>query len=309
MSLLTIAVCGAACGGGLALVALTMVRPKTVVRANAPTRREPSAGRAPRPFSSRRALLAVISGFVLAAATSWVALLPIGAAAAFFLPPMLKSDGGSAALIARIDAIATFTELLRDTLVAASGIGQAITAAAASAPEEIAPEARRLAASIGDRRVPMVQALRAFGEELADPTGDLVVLSLMFAARHSARDLASLLSSLAGAAREEAAMRTRIEVARARSRTAVRMIIAVTLGLGAVLYALDGSFLAPYGSAMGQLVLLAIGGLFATGFAWLAKLTRPHQAPRLLRAAPPGDANVSIPAPRATPATSPALGG
>lgn len=309
MGIATLAVCAAATGSGLSMIVLTALRPPVAPSGDG----APAGKRGPsRSVPLARVLISAGTGVGLLLITSWPVLLPIGSAAAWFLPGLLRSDGGSAAKIAKVESIATFAEMMRDTLNAAAGLGQAISAAARCATGPIAPEARRLAAAIEDR-APIDRALRDFGDELADPAGDLVVLALTYAARSSARDLAALLSDLADAARAEAAMRVRIGIARARTRTAVRMITGVTLGLGAVLYAFDEPFLAPYDTGLGQLALLAISILFATGFAWLARLSRPTEQPRLLRSEPPADhdpdksdteAGRRLPAPRRSNAPS-----
>jgi tight adherence protein B len=239
------------------------------------------------------------AGIVLAVVTSWPAMLLIGWAGAWFLPRLLAGDGGAQAQIAKVEAIATFTELLRDTLSAAAGLGQAIGAAATSAPGPIAPAAKRLAVMLQDRTVPAERALREFADRLADPMSDEVVIALMFAARNSASDLAGLLSNLALHARAEAAMRRRILLASARTQTAVRLITAVTAGMGLVLFVFGGRLMAPYRSLLGQLVLLAIAGLFACGYRWLAHLARPSVPPRLLRAADAARSkDLRVPAPR-----------
>jgi tight adherence protein B len=98
----------------------------------------------------------------------------------------------------------------------------------------------------------------------------------------SARDLGQLLSSLADSARQHAAMRLRVAAARARVRTASRIIIAVTVLLTAGLLAWSRTFLAPYASPAGQLVLLAVGGCFAAAFWWLHKIAAFGENPRIL---------------------------
>jgi hypothetical protein len=50
---------------------------------------------------------------------------------------------------------------------------------------------------------------------------------------------------------------------------------------------LNQTYLEPYDSPTGQLVLLAIGGLFAGGFIWLARMTRPVRPERFLAPAEP----------------------
>jgi tight adherence protein B len=45
---------------------------------------------------------------------------------------------------------------------------------------------------------------------------------------------------------------------------------------------LNRGYLAPYDSAVGQLVLLLVSGLFAAAFWWLARMTRPASVERFL---------------------------
>ena len=112
-------------------------------------------------------------------------------------------------------------------------------------------------------------------------------------------------------------MRVRIGVARARTRTAVRVITGVVLGLGTLLYVFDAPFLAPFATPLGQLALLGISGLFAAGFAWLARLSRPSEQPRLLYSEPgvvdestsAGFESVRLPGPRQETATYSAVWG
>jgi hypothetical protein len=41
------------------------------------------------------------------------------------------------------------------------------------------------------------------------------------------------------------------------------------------------SYLAPYGSPIGQLILLAVGGVIAGAFAWMRKISAPVPGRRL----------------------------
>ena len=77
-------------------------------------------------------------------------------------------------------------------------------------------------------------------------------------------------------------MRLRVHVSRARIRTAVRVIVG-TLGLfagGLVLF--NRPYLAPYGTTVGQPVLLAVGAVFAAGWWLLQKMARIEQPERFL---------------------------
>ena len=48
-------------------------------------------------------------------------------------------------------------------------------------------------------------------------------------------------------------------------------------------------YLAPYDTAVGQLVLVLVGGLFAAAFVWLARMTRPASVDRFLSTRPEVD--------------------
>jgi hypothetical protein len=77
-----------------------------------------------------------------------------------------------------------------------------------------------------------------------------------------------------------------VEAGRARTRTSIKVIVGATGGLALGLAVLNRGYLAPYGSALGQFVLLLVGGLFAASFVWLSKMTRAATPERFLGKAP-----------------------
>src|SRR5207244_6778142 len=105
---------------------------------------------------------------------------------------------------------------------------------------------RALASRLTESRTALNAALREFADALADPTGDLVVAALILAAERQRGSLAEVLRSLAQSARDQAAMRLRVEAGRARTRTSVRVISITTLAMAAGLIVLNRSYLAPY---------------------------------------------------------------
>jgi len=232
----------------------------------------------------------LVLGFGAAVAAGLVTRWPTGAVlaglAVWGLPRVVGRDAENATVVARIEAIAGWTEMLRDTLSAAAGLEQSIHATAATAPAPIRDQVSDLVARLdaGDRLGP---ALRRFADELADPTADLVVAALVLAVEHQARNLTELLSSLAAAAREQAGLRLRIAAGRSRTRTSVRVIVGTTVGLAAGLVVLNRHYLAPYDTLGGQVVLLMVGGLFTTAFVWLARIARVDTPARLLAGAEP----------------------
>src|SRR5204862_5493577 len=117
-------------------------------------------------------------------------------------------------------------------------------------------------------------ALHAFADDLNHPTGDLVVTALSLAAHGSVGHLSELLGALAVAARDEAAMRLRVEAARARLRTAVRVIAAVTAMTVVGLVVFNRSYLDAYSDPAGQLVLALVAVTWGAGLWWLSRMSR-----------------------------------
>lgn len=240
-----------------------------------------------------RITVAVTIGLVTGVATGWIVGAVLAGLAVWALPRVLGRDQQHARRVARIEAIATWTEMLRDTLSAAAGLEQTILATAPLAPPAIRGEVTALATRIenGDRLAP---SLRALADRLADPTGDLVIAALVLAAEQQARQLGDLLGSLAQTAREQASMRMRIEAGRARTRTSVRVIVGTTLCFASAVVVLNRPYLSVYDTIAGQAVLLGIGVLFALGFAWLARIATVTEPGRVLTTADNAAADTAL---------------
>lgn len=220
-------------------------------------------------------------GLVAWMSTGWFVAGVLAAGTATMLPTLLGRDRRHARRVARVEAIAAWTEMLRDTLSAAAGLEQAILATAPLAPTAIRAEITALATRVrgGQRLAP---ALRQLADDLADPTGDLVIAALVLAADQQARHLGDLLGSLAHAAREQAFMRLRVETGRARTRTSVRVIVGTTVVFAVGMVVFNRAYLSPFDTVTGQVVLLGIGALFASGFAWLTRIAQVPEPPRFL---------------------------
>jgi Flp pilus assembly protein TadB len=220
-------------------------------------------------------------GLAVGAVTGWVVGAILAALAVVSLPEILGSNTDHERNLKRIEAIASWTEMLRDTLVAAAGLEQALLATARACPKAIRKEIIELAVRLerGERLAP---SLRHLADQLHDPTADLVISALVLAAEHQARQLAALLGELAGEAREQASMRMRVDAGRASTRTSVRFIVITTLSFAIGLMLLGSDYLAPYDSAFGQIMLLFVGALFAAAFWWLARIARLREPERFL---------------------------
>lgn len=174
------------------------------------------------------------------------------------------------------EAMALWTEQLRDTLAAAHGLQQTLVATAAHSPDRIRPAVINLVSKLP--YAPVGQSLRDFANEVDHSSADFVVAALLSATEHEARDVGSLLGHLAKCAREEARMHQRIWVGRARTRTAVRIITGTVVGFIAILFTMNRNYLAPYGSGEGQLVLSVIVLTFGLAL-WMLQAGSKVQVP------------------------------
>jgi tight adherence protein B len=217
------------------------------------------------------AILAALVGFVV---TGWAAAGLLAGVAVWGLPQALGGRRARENEIARTEAIAAWTEMLRGSIVVGAGLEEAITATGPVAPLPIRTEVRALVARLEHQRFRLPDALATFGSELQHPSGDLVVAALVLAARTEASDLSGLLTRLAAATREDARMRTRVETSRARIRTGGRIILAVTAATVAILAVADRGYLDAFNGLQGQVVLLVAAGCFGGGGWLLARMAQ-----------------------------------
>lgn len=226
-------------------------------------------------------LVAFVAGWAL---TGWPAAGGVAAGCTTVMPLLSGTRRNRQRLEARSDAVASWAEMLRDTISSHAGLREAIAVTARVAPVPIRAEVQALA--VRAERESLPGALRRFAQEVSDPVADLVVASLVIAAERQAQRLAELLSEIAKSAREHAAMRSRVETGRARTYASSRALVAITLGLAVVLMLFSPQFMKPYDTFTGQVVMLGIGALFVGALWSLVQLGRPAAAPRLLAAVP-----------------------
>ncbi len=269
--------------GVLGLVAATRGRrPVEVATAPGSLPADPFPAVHVRTWRARRLVMPAAAAGVVGVVTRW----PVGALAAALATaalPALLGRGAGAKPTDRVEAVAAWTELLRDTLAAAAGLSQAIVVTAPVAPKAVRAEVVRLAdrLTVG---VPMTDALRVFAAELDDPGADVVVCALLLAASARSQRLVDLLGALADSIREEVSMRLRIEASRASARSGVRTVVVFSLVFAGALAVLAHSYLAPFGTLTGQLVLALVVSCYAAGLVLMVRMVRPPSPVRLLGA-------------------------
>lgn len=267
---------GAAAVGALAMLRLARGLPVLSPRPRHPVRIEMTA--------LRRVAVAGAFGTGVLLLTRWP-LTGVAAAVLVLLGP--KILGGAAAgrrKLAMIEAIAAWTESLRDTAGAAAGLEQAIPATVTAAHPLLRRPLRELAARL-EGRVPLPEALARFADDLDDPAADLVVAALTLNARQRAGGLGRILTSLAASARAELEMRRVVELERRSLRRQAHRIAGAVTGFAILQAVFARGWVAPYSSLIGQLVLAVLMALFLGAFARMRALASTEVEPRFLTSA------------------------
>ncbi len=246
---------GALAGFGVWL-AITAVRGVRVV---------PDARRfVPKAVPAERAVvwlaIAAVAGLAVGLVTGWP-VAGLGTALGVLTGP--AALGGTARRqqqTATAEAVATWADMIRDTMAGASGLEESLIQTAAVAPTAIKPQLEAFALRL--RHQPLDVALDRLAFDLNHSSADLIVASLAAAARLQARDLGGLLARLAEAIRGDVRMRTRVEVGRARIRTSARIAVGTTAATMVFLYLFAGHLLQPYDTPAGQGWLVVVMAVF-----------------------------------------------
>ncbi|MCZ3389996.1 MAG: type II secretion system F family protein [Actinomycetia bacterium] len=236
--------------------------------------------RATTPWSRWRGPVALGAAALAWLLSGWPVAGLIVALTIWGLPVLLSTSRDVAHAIDRIEAVEEWARRLGDVLVVGVGLEQAITATVRTCPEPVQPEVSALSARL-TARWPTESALRAFADDLDDATGDLIAATLILGARRRGPGLARVMAAVADSVAEEVAMRRKVEAERAKPRATARAVTLITLGVVAI-GALNGTYLTPYRTTLGQLVLVAITLGFVGALAWMRALTLTKPEPRFL---------------------------
>lgn len=279
-------VCGALLVGGLLLGGVVLGG----YGCTAPAVPGPRRQRRPRPAApaDRRATRRQRALWAAAAAAAcgvWLASgWPVGGIlvglAVVGVPWLLGQFSAGSAEVERLEALQEWVRRTSDVIAAGGGLEQTLIRSARTAPEPIRLEVETLTARL-QARWSTSRALLAFADDLGDAAGDLVVAALLLGAELRGPGLARVLTELAHSLTEEVTMRRKVEADRAKPRANARWLLLITLG-AAGLAALNGDYLAPYGSGLGQLVLAAIATMIVGCLLWMRRLTAPATSPRFL---------------------------
>jgi Flp pilus assembly protein TadB len=271
-------ICGAVVGGALLLliVALRGTEPREVT---------PSLFTRSGSAESRKAMIRLGAGIgvglVVMVVTRWLVLAVALGLLAGLADRFFGGTGEERRAIERLEALATWTEALRDTIAGAVGLEQAIPATAVNAAPAIKPGLNLLVDRLRIRE-PLPSALMRFADDLDDPSADLIVAALVLNARLRGPGLREVLSALADSAREELDVRRKVAAERRSTRRSVQVVVAITLLVAAALILFNPVYVSPYTSFIGQFVLFLVIALYAVGLVWLRRLAKIEVPERFL---------------------------
>lgn len=267
--------------GGAVLLLIAGVRGTPIEPSRPPGRIRAWVGQQRSPMLLLRLGGGLLVGVLVIAVTSWP-VAALGLAGLFVAWPALAGGARTEQLqIARLEALTTWTEALRDTTAARAGLEQAIPATAQHAHPLIRPALLQLVGRL-HTRVPLADALISLAEEL-DHAGDMIIAALINNVQRRGDGLVDVLSALAVACREDLDLRRKISAGRAGDRRAVQLMLGIVIGVATFLVLFgNGSYTRPYATVTGQLVLLVVLGLFATAFIWLRSLAGGRAPSRFL---------------------------
>jgi hypothetical protein len=228
-----------------------------------------------------RAILAVVGLALAGWWTRWPAAMAACAVVGWLVPSFAGLRAHRRRQLARSEAVATWAEMLRDLLVSNAGLHEAIGKSARVAPVAIRSEVKAL--YVRTQRGELGPALARFADDLDDGIADTVVTALQIADQRAVADLGGMLAAVASSTRETVAMQLRINAARARTYRTAQLIAGIVAFFVGVLVLTNRGYMAPFGTAVGQLVLALVAAVVGVSIWAMVVLSRPVRSPRLLR--------------------------
>ena len=245
----------------------------------------PRGTRRGRTLSSKekRSLFAgLVVGVVVVLGTRNLVFAVIAGAAVVLWP--LVAGGGKAerAALTKLEALAQWTESLRDLAQKGAGLESVIPRTVDTASDVLVPPLRLMSRRLSVK-VPLPEVLSRFAEEVDDSSADMVVAALALAARQRKGKLSDVLSALSRSLRDELEQRTKVM----RERNVVRREAGQVAVMTAVLVA-AASLFSPQGlpegenSAAAQLLPLILAVAYLFVFNRVRRLAEPEPTPRFL---------------------------
>ena len=142
-----------------------------------------------------RIVLLVVGAGLIGWWTRWLVAAAAAGLLGWLAPTFVGLRARRQRQLARSEAIAVWSEMLRDLLVSNAGLAEAIGKSARVAPESIRDEVRAL--YVRAQRGDLSSALTRFAQDMDDAIADTVVTALQIADQRAVADLGQLLAAVA----------------------------------------------------------------------------------------------------------------
>lgn len=274
------ALLGALIGAGALLVVAGLRRPVT-----APRSRTAAFGNAARlrPMIRKhgvRLVLGLIGGVAFAAVSGMTVMVVVVPVAAVALPILLGAPVNRD--LDLLQALDRWIRSLAAMLPTGRSITDAIRLSRRQAPEQLAAPLGLLVARLDDRWT-APEALRAMADELDSADADAVLAALSLAAERGGTGATATLNALADSIQDRLRAQREIETERAKPRIVVRQVTIVTVVVLVLAMLFGRDFFAPYGTPVGQVILLCLLSLYVGALVILRRMTLPRRRDRILR--------------------------
>jgi hypothetical protein len=241
-----------------------------------------SANPARRRVSPWPVLGGLLAGLGVYAASGWLlAAAVVGVLIAWAVVRWQAREHGEELGAAKVEALASWVENVRDVLQAAGQPIGAIGATVGTCPTVLRPHVRALFARLSAGQ-PAEVVFRRFADDLDDPLADLVAVGLMIAVTRGAQT-DQVLSALAEQARHQADRRRIVEAERAPARREVQLVSLVMCALLAGMFVFArSSYLDAYDTLSGQVFLGTVLAAYALLLVRVGRLSRFPRPSRFL---------------------------
>lgn len=234
--------------------------------------------------TKRLMLVGVLAGLAVALVSGWVIAIVVVPAAVVGIPTLLTPPS-SGTQVEKLEALEEWARSLSGKLTAGQSLRSALIRSLRSAPAPIEREVGLLVSRLWDNSTSTEDVLRLFAEDINDSTGDVVVTNLILAASGRGQvGLSVALEALAETVAADVRARRQIAADQAKPRTTARTVTAITLAVLAVL-SLTGTYIAPYGTPIGQVVLGVLLAAYVATLLWLRRMAVLAPLPRFLNLA------------------------
>lgn len=188
------------------------------------------------------------------------------------------------AALEKLEALAQWTESLRDLAQRGAGLESVIPKTVDTAADVLVGPLRLMSRRLSVK-VPLPQALALFADEVDDASADMVVAALALAARQRRGRLSEVLTALSGSLREELSQRTKVMRERNGIRREAVQVAALTAGLVGAAHLFSPATLPGGDGGALQVLSLILAAAYVFVFIRVRKLAEPEPEPRFLSSA------------------------